>query len=120
MRRHIERHLATLHEKPEHVRRRIAAGAAGTITALIGIVWLTAHVTGGSFAIDQRAPEAADTTPGLAGENREGFSELLGAVGSSIGATSSQPGLTIVDGNTTTTITPPPSQNQTNDTVISF
>jgi hypothetical protein len=121
MRRHIDRHVNALKEKPEHVRRRVAVGAAGALTGLIAVIWLTAHVTGGSFALDQREPEAADTTPGIAGDGREGFSALLGAVGSSFGATSSQPGLTIVDGNTSTTLAPPsPTQNQTDETVISF
>ena len=118
----MRRHLENLKEKPEHVRHRVALGVSAGVTGLVAVVWLGAHVATGTFALSspQAAPEDRAAATGFADARGE-FSQLMGAVGGTLGASSNEPALTIVDGNTTSTLTPPPStQNQTDATVIPF
>jgi len=118
MRRHIERHVGQLREKPEHVRQRIAMGTALGITGLVAAVWLVAHASNGTFALSGPRTAALDATAEFS-DTRENFSELLGAVGEGLGATSSEPELRIVDGDTTSTLANPQPAQPT-DTVIAF
>ncbi|HEX8591372.1 MAG TPA: hypothetical protein VF696_01300 [Candidatus Paceibacterota bacterium] len=116
MRRHIDRHLNTLKEKPHHVRERFAFGLAGGVTALVAIIWAVSLAGGGTLALT--GPEVNDEATEAA---RSSVSELLGAVGARSGASSSDPNLRIVDGETTTTLTAPPqSQNAASATAIPF
>jgi hypothetical protein len=111
-------HIENLKQRPEHVRHRVAIGVSAGVTGLVAVFWLTAHIATGTFALS--SPQAAP--PAEMANARGEFSELVGAVGETLGATpASEPELTIVDGNTTSTITPgPENQNQTSDKVIPF
>ena len=116
----MRRHLETLKQKPEHVRHRMALGTAAGITGLVGIIWITTLAASGSFALS--APNAGTGDSDIA-EARSSFNELVGAVGAvgqgsgSVGR--NDPELTIIDGQTTSTIAPS-RQNPTDATVIPF
>jgi len=115
----MRRHIENLKKKPEHVRHRMAIGLSAGVTGLVAFLWLAAHVATGTFALS--SPQAAP--PEQVADARGEFSELVGAVGETLGAKpSSEPELTIVDGNTTSTIAPvePDNQNRTDREVIPF
>jgi hypothetical protein len=97
-------YVERLRAKPEHVRRRIAAGSAVGITGVVAGAWLLALVFSGSLSItpsSSNAPTLA-TSPGAtqiasaATQTQSGFTQLLSAVGFA-NASSSAPALTIVD-----------------------
>ena len=120
MRRHIDRHLNTLKEKPHHVRERVALGAAGAVTGLVALVWLTSLVSSGSLAL--RPPSeltGTEATSELA-ETGSNLSELMGAVGAVGTPSDAEPELTIVNGETSSTLTAPPPQPPSDATVIAF
>lgn len=108
----MQKAIHNLRQKPDHVRRRIAIGASAGITALVGIVWLTAMTSSGAFAIGTgpATPGTASQTPSsdafaLSGTNvKSNISQLVGAVNAATGATSSQPALTIIDGGTSSSL----------------
>jgi hypothetical protein len=118
----MRRHLDNLKARPEHVRRRVAIGASAGVTGLIAVIWLAAHAATGTFALSTPgsrttaggAPDEA-SAPSEVTNARGEFSQLLGAVGESFGATSTKPGLSIVDGDTTSTIRPANSQQDQSD-----
>lgn len=114
----MRRHIENLKEKPEHVRHRVAIGVSAGVTGLVAVLWLAAHVATGTFALS--SPQATPTAEVT--DARGEFSDLVGAVGESLGGSpSSEPELTIVDGNTTSTIAPEAdNQNQTDQEVIPF
>lgn len=116
----MKQYVEQLKEKPVHVRRNVALGLSGIVTGLVAVVWLTTMVSTGAFALSSpsNALVGSDGTHGFS-NTQSNFSELLGAVGGSFGATSTKPELTIVDGNMTSTLTPS-SQNNTGATVIPF
>lgn len=60
----IAQHIAHARTKPHHVRRKIATVVAGSITALIALVWFTANIMTGSFALPDSS--FAATTGGSA------------------------------------------------------
>lgn len=119
MRRHVEKHVENLREKPEHIRHRIAMGTAAGVTGLIALIWAVSLAGSGTLALTGPRTVAEDATESFA-DTRENFTELMGAVGESLGATSTEPELRIVDGDTTSTLVTPPPANQTGETVISF
>lgn len=113
-------HIENLKQKPEHVRHRVAIGISAGVTGLVALVWLTANVATGTFAFSR-----PNTTPPAEVADAGGeLSNLVGAVGATMGKPdSSEPELTVVnDGNTTSTIAPtePENQNQTDKEVLSF
>ena len=119
----MRHHIENLKQKPEHIRHRVAMGVSIGATALVAVIWFVAHAATGTFALSSpnAAPVEQEAAAGL-GEVKEGFSQLAGAFGSALGATTSEPALTIVDGNTTSTLdsAPAENQNQTDATAISF
>jgi hypothetical protein len=116
----MRHHIENLKQRPEHIRHRVAFGVSAGATALVALVWFAAHAATGTFALSSPVPEETASTE-LAGA-KTGFSQIAGAIGSVIGATSSDPGLMIVDGNTRSTLdaAPPENQNQTDATAIPF
>ena len=125
-----EEFISTLRQKPAHVRHRIAVGTSVGITALVAVIWITAMASSGTFALKTGTPKEgngqAPSTDAfaLSGTNvKSNFSELAGAVGAAMGATSSQPALTVIDGTTTSSFDHPaaPSANANpSATVIPF
>ena len=113
-------HIERLREKPEHVRNRIALGVSIGATALVALVWATALATTQVFALKNEGPVAPEEVPAPTfAETKSAFSELVGAVGSAVGATSSDPTLQIVDTKTTTTFDTK-VENDTDKTVVPF
>lgn len=125
----MQKFIHNLKQKPEHVRRRIAVGTSVGITALVGVIWVSALAASGTFALGTGTntnPSQPPSTDAFAldGTNvKSNASQLVGAVDAATGATTSQPALTIVDGTTTSSIGQPvqaASQNNTSATVIPF
>lgn len=124
----MQDYIQKLKQKPEHVRRRIAVGTSASITALVGIIWVTAMTGSGAFALGTgtNAPKQAPSTDAFAldGTNvKSNMSQLTAAVDAATGATTSPASLTIVDGTTTSSIGQPTKQasgNNTSDTVLPF
>lgn len=117
--------IERLREKPEHVRNRIALLTAGTATALVALVWMTAMATSGTLALktDAVADEAADTSSDVKAafkESSTAFSSLMGAAGAALGATSTEAALKVMESRTTSTFDTKPSGNATDKTVIPF
>ena len=99
--------IERLRAKPEHVRRRIAIGASGSITALAALIWVTAFTSSNAFALNTPAAPAdmvasGKEIQGSFGEASNGFSNLLGAVGGSA-SPSNEPVLIIVEEKSTST-----------------
>ncbi len=115
--------VAKLRQKPEHVRQRIAVGASAGVTAVIAVTWAGTMAATGTFAIapsGNGSPAAQPDSFALSGTNAESnFSQLMGAVGAAAGATSSEPALTIIDGETTSSFDTAPATNPS-ATVIPF
>lgn len=115
----MRHHIENLKQKPEHVRHRVALGVSAGATALVAVIWFVASAATGTFALSSPAP-APEERAELADERESGLSQLAGALGSAIDP--NEPALTIVDGNTTSTLdlAPAENQNQTNATAIPF
>ena len=118
----MKKYVHHIKAKPEHVRKRVAIGAAAGITALIAIVWIVTLSGSGALALSQDASpidKANSQNPQLAtGGTKSTVEQLLGAVGAA-GATSSAPALTIVDGQSNSTFQQP-APNSNNATVLPF
>ncbi len=114
-------HIENLRAKPEHVRRRIALGASGGITGIVVVVWAVALATSGSFALTSGTLASGEPAPNIKNafsETGSSFSNLLGAAGAALGATSTPPSLNIVETNTSSTLDT--GAADTNATVIPF
>ena len=77
-----------LRQKPEHVRRRIAAGTAVTLTGIIALGWMGALIAGNAFILtpNNNAPSLAESGAELGNAVKQrpsGFNQLMGAVGAS-------------------------------------
>lgn len=121
----MRRHIENLKEQPEHIRRRVAIGVSAGVTGLVAVVWFAAHAAMGTFALSSPPPPGTmpedDAANAELADAKTNFSQLTGAVGSAFGGGgASEPELTIVDGNTTSTIRPAENHNQTDATVIPF
>ncbi len=75
----ISEHIDTIREKPHHIRKQVAFGAAGGITAVIALVWLTANAAVGTFAIKTSTFPGAEEQPAVITTTPEGNSNLAGA-----------------------------------------
>ncbi len=53
-------HIEHVKGKPHHIRKRVAFAAAGSITAVIALVWLAGSLATGAFAI--KGSSFADST----------------------------------------------------------
>lgn len=125
----MQEFIHKLKQKPVHVRHRIAMGTSIGITALVGVIWVAAMASSGTFALNTNPTTATDNGQApssdafaLSGTNvKSNFSQLVGAVGAVTGATTSQPALTIVDGSSSSSINQPSSQTPNpSATVIPF
>ncbi|MDB5264750.1 MAG: hypothetical protein JWN64_321 [Parcubacteria group bacterium] len=100
-------HIDRLREKPDHVRHRIAIATSGLLTGLVAIGWAAAMASSGALTL---APTQVASNTGTGSdvkqaytETKTGFSQLLGAAGAAVGATSTKPTLTVVDVKETST-----------------
>jgi hypothetical protein len=108
--------VGRLRAKPEHVRQRIALGTAVGTTAVVAVVWLLVLASSGVLVVNP-----AGNPPGTLAQNsnpqieqanaqaKNGFQNLLGAVGFSF-ASSSPPALDVVGESTS----PAPSDQSDN------
>lgn len=108
MPKHVHEVVHTLRDKPLHVRENIAMGVAGGITFIVAVLWFVANAAGGTFALlpDQLPSNAPDVSQAVA-TSKDGFTQLLGAAGSAIGATSSPATITIIDTQSRSTLDQP-------------
>jgi hypothetical protein len=119
-------HLERLRNKPHHVRRNIALGSAGALTALLAVGWLTATIAGGSLALQPVPLDPTGATAAIASsvsDTSSSFSQLLGAVGAATGisGSSTAPQLQIVDGAQSSTLAAKVSTSTaSSQTVIPF
>ncbi len=115
--------ITRLKQKPEPVRQRIAVATSAGVTGLIAVVWAGTMAASGTFALGTPEAGSAASEPdafALSGTNVESnFSQLMGAVGAATGATSSEPSLTIIDGQTSSSFDTAPAVNPS-ATVIPF
>ena len=110
-------HLERMRNKPDHIRKGVAFGAAGALTLLVALGWGVFTVESGSLALAPTVltPDATAQIATTASETSSGFSNLLGAVGAATSA-DTKPSLQIVDSGVTSTInakaaaTPAPEQ----------
>jgi hypothetical protein len=49
--KNVFEHIEHVRTRPHHIRRKVAFSAAGGITALVGLIWLSASLGTGVFAI---------------------------------------------------------------------
>lgn len=117
----VSEHLERLRAKPHHVRRQIALGTSVLLTALVAVGWLGALASSPKFALNPRpAGEDVNMQEALT-ETRSNFSDLMGAAGAAIGATSSPARVIVVDTKTRSTLDAPrDNYNDTKETVIPF
>lgn len=122
----VVQHIERLREKPEHVRHAIAFGVAAGVTSLVALGWITAMATSGSLALKS---SAAVEEVGAAGsdvseaveESTSAFSNLVGAAGAALGATSTEAALRVIETRTTSTLdSQQKPANDTDKTVIPF
>lgn len=111
----IRDYIEHLRRKPEHVRRLIALGASGAVTAVIAIGYIVALGSSGALALGNSAPQELPPIPNVGGEGGI-ISELMGAA-SAFRDISSGGGIITVDGKTTSTL---PSTEEDERTVITF
>ncbi|HYE23306.1 MAG TPA: hypothetical protein VEA92_02545 [Candidatus Paceibacterota bacterium] len=115
--------IERLRQKPEHVRRQIAAGTAVTMTGLVALGWVGALAAGNVFILTpvEDAPSLAQTSGELTGavkDARTSFSDLMGAVNNADGATN-EPSLIIVESESSSTLSTDTPKEDTR-TVIPF
>lgn len=77
MRRIVE-HIENMKERPEHVKRRFALFASGTVTALIFIVWLSVLLPRG---VNQELAKKTDNGPLVPPEVAQAVGNLKEEVG---------------------------------------
>lgn len=109
----------TLRQKPRHVRENIAVGVAGGVTLVVALGWLVGNSVSGTFVLAPKAVavDAAQVAQSAA-PAQNNFSQLIGAAGAALGATSSAAHITVVDSQTARQV--PQDLNDTDQTVIHF
>lgn len=115
----MKQYVEQLKGKPVHVRRNVALGVSAAVTGLVAVIWVATMASTGAFALSSQGTIPGNENATEFSDTRSNFSELLGAVDQSFYATSTEPALTIVDGNTTSTLTPSPAHSS-EATVIPF
>ena len=93
-------YIEHLRAKPEHVRRSIALGVSGGITALIAVAYVTTLASSGALALDTPAPEAS--LPPIAVDSA--FNDLLGAATAFDTVLESGTGVQVVETESATTL----------------
>lgn len=116
--------IERLRAKPEHVRKRIAFGTAAGITGVVTLGWMAALVAGNVFILtpDPDAPTLADTAKPLStavAEAQVDVTKLLGAASASTDS-SAPANLTIIETDTSSTLTSPTTPTHDDRTVIPF
>lgn len=83
----------TLRQKPLYVRENIALGVSGGVTLVVALGWLAATAASGTFTLSPTTFAAADSPDvhGAVAASKSNFSQLLGAAGAAIGATTTAP-----------------------------
>lgn len=106
----IIEHVERLREHPEHVRYRIAMGIAAGVTSLVAVGWAVALTTSGTLALKDTDPRPltgptpeSELTRSFS-ETGNAFSNLVGAAGAALGATSSEAALRVIETRTSSTI----------------
>lgn len=82
--KHITKHIEAIREKPEHIRKQVALGTAGALTAFIAFVWLTSGIATGAFAINIK-PKLDEPQLAVAPASSGTFGSLVGAVSAAFG-----------------------------------
>lgn len=118
MQHHVHEVVHTLREKPVHVRENIALGVASGITFLVALFWFVANASSGTFALNTTYPDNAPTMNETVATGKNGISQLIGAAGAALGASSSPASITIVDTQVHSTLDT--SQPDPSATVIHF
>ena len=116
----IHEAVTKVRQKPEHVRRRIALGISSGVTGLVAVIWAGTLVSSGAFALNTGTDVTPTQEASLSGTNVESnLSQLAGAISSVTGATTSDPELTIIDGETSSSFKKTETTNPS-ATVIPF
>jgi hypothetical protein len=104
-------HIENLRAKPEHIRERIAVGTAASVTGVIAAVWAVTLAASGTFSLQSGNATVATTdqnensVSSSVAQTQNNFTQLVGAAGAAVGATSTAPAnLHIVDGGTTSSL----------------
>lgn len=122
----IIEHVERLREKPEHVRHAIAMGVAFAFTGLVAFGWITAMATSGTLALKSNAAVeevrgAGTDVSEVVAESSSAFSNLMGAAGAALGATSTEAALRVIETRTSSTLDMQMKPaNDTYKTVIPF
>ncbi|HUY62752.1 MAG TPA: hypothetical protein VMV50_03120 [Candidatus Paceibacterota bacterium] len=84
----ISEHLARVHAKPHHVRKRLAFGIAAGGACAIALIWLSTSLSSGAFALHGSsfaasvgAENVATTSPMSGNENLAGAAGALPSTG---------------------------------------
>lgn len=117
-------HLNTLRQKPTHVRERIVLGVSVGVTAFVGIIWISSLASSQPFALNTVAAPTEDPYAQASAASQaalqSNFSQLVGAVGAAVGATTSAPTLTTVDGESTSSFDARKTYTTSSATIIPF
>lgn len=118
----VSEHLERLRAKPHHVRRQIAFGTSLVVTALVAVGWMGALLSSPKLAIERTPTDGEEVNfQESLTETRSNFSDLVGAAGAALGATSSPTKIEVVDTKTSTTMdVKRDNYNNTRETVIPF
>lgn len=122
----LSHHIDTLRAKPEHVRERIAFMTSAGVTGIVAVIWVVTLAATGTFSLAPTTGTLASGTQESAQDAAAGaqtnFSQLVGAAGAALGATTSAPALRIVDGDTSSSLEArtAAAENNSNATVIPF
>lgn len=110
--KNLTEHIEYVRSQPHHIRRKAALTTAGAISGVIGIIWLTANVATGSFALSNTsfADAGGTATVTTVNANGQGLAGVAAAT-----ANTQTPQIQIVDTSTSTAPTTPSQQ-----TVIPF
>ena len=96
-----------LRQKPLHVRENIAIGVSGGFTLVVALGWLVATTASGTFTLAPSTFAAADSPDvhAAVAASKSNFSDLLGAAGAALGATTSAPAtITVVETSSRSTL----------------
>lgn len=115
----LTEHIAVIRGKPEYIRKQIALGIAGALTAFIAFVWLTTSVATGAFAI-RSTPLADDPQLAVTPESISGFGSLVGAVSAVFGGNDVAPRIEVVGADTGETPTPKKAGVAAEPTILPF
>ncbi len=113
----VREHITYVRSKPHHIRKRVAFAAAAAGTALIALIWLTASLGTGAFALKDAsfAQSAAAVAPVVVSNDATPPNIAGAAAAVPSGASASSAHIEIVDTNP-----PASSGNKTRETTLPF